>query len=62
LKKSVLIVALTFGALLTSCNKKVEETTQEQVPTEEITQEVVDSTQIDTVATMVEPKDSISKP
>jgi hypothetical protein len=42
--------------------KKVEETTQEQVPTEEITQEVVDSTQIDTVATMVEPKDSISKP
>ena len=61
MKKSVLIVALTFGALLTSCNKKVEETTQEQMPIEETATQIVDSIQTDTVAPMDEPTDSISK-
>lgn len=61
MRKSVLFVVLTFSVLLTSCNKKVEESTQEQIPNEETTQVVVDSTVTDTVATMVEPKDSISK-
>ena len=61
LKKTVLIVALTFSALLTSCNKKVEESTQEQMPIEETTTQVVDSIQTDTVAPMDEPMDTVSK-
>ena len=61
LKKTVLIVALTFSALLTSCNKKVDETTQEQMPIEETTTEVVDTIQTDTVAPMDEPMDTVSK-
>ena len=61
MKKTVLIVALTCSALLTSCNKKVEETTQEQMPIEETTTQIVDSIQTDTVAPMAEPTDSISK-
>lgn len=61
MKKTVLIVALTFSALLTSCNKKVEASTQEQMPTEETTSEVVDSTQTDTVAPVETKMDSISK-
>ncbi|MES2810838.1 MAG: hypothetical protein V4670_00070 [Bacteroidota bacterium] len=61
MKKTVLIVALTFSALLTSCNKKVEESTQEQMPIEETTSQVVDTTQTDTIAPMDEPTDSISK-
>jgi PBP1b-binding outer membrane lipoprotein LpoB len=61
LKKTVLIVALTFSALLTSCNKKVEETTQEQMPIEETATQIVDTTETDTVAPMDEPTDSISQ-
>ncbi|HKX86778.1 MAG TPA: hypothetical protein VJL37_08895 [Flavobacterium sp.] len=61
MRKTVLIVALTFSALLTSCNKKVEESTQEQMPIEETTTEVVDSIQTDTVAPMDEPMDTVSK-
>lgn|GEM_PF-7112316 len=61
MKKTVLIVALTFSALLTSCNKKVEESTQEQMPIEETTAQVVDTTQTDTIAPMDEPTDTISK-
>lgn len=61
MRKTVLIVALTLSALLTSCNKKVEPSTQDQMPNEEMIQEVVDSIETDTVAPMVEPKDSISK-
>ncbi|MFC4816677.1 MULTISPECIES: hypothetical protein [unclassified Flavobacterium] len=61
MKKTVLIVALTFSALLTSCNKKVEESTQEQMPIEETTTQVVDSIQTDTVAPMDEPIDTVSK-
>ncbi|MDI9311445.1 MAG: hypothetical protein QM535_14630 [Limnohabitans sp.] len=61
MKKTVLIVALTFSALLTSCNKKVETSTQEQMPVEETTSEVVDSTQTDTVAPVENKMDSISK-
>ena len=61
MRKSVLIVALTFSALLTSCNKKVEDTTHEQMPIEETTTEVVDSIQTDTVAPMDEPMDTVSK-
>ena len=61
LKKTVLIAALTFSALLTSCNKKVDEATQEQVPMEETTTEVVDSVKTDTVAPMDEPIDTVSK-
>ncbi len=61
MKKTVLIVALTFSALLTSCNKKVETSTENKMPNEEMIQEVVDSIETDTVAPMVEPKDSISK-
>ena len=61
MRKTVLIVALTFSALLTSCNKKVETSTENQMPNEEMIQEVVDSIKTDTVAPMVEPKDSISK-
>jgi hypothetical protein len=60
LKKIVLIVALTFGALVTSCNKKVEKTTEEEMTSEQITPEVVDGMKTDTVAPMVEAKDSIS--
>lgn len=60
MKKTVLIVALTFSALLTSCNKKVEETTQEQMPIEETATQIVDTTETDTVAPMDEPTDSIS--
>lgn len=64
MKKIVLIVALTFalGASITSCNKKAETSNDEQVATEQIAPEVVDSMKTDTVAPMVEPKDSISKP
>lgn len=64
MKKIVLIVALTFalGASITSCNKKVETSNDEQVATEQMAPEVVDSMKTDTVAPMVEPKDSISKP
>jgi hypothetical protein len=64
LKKIVLIVALTFafGALVTSCNKKVETSNDEPVATEQMAPQVVDSMKTDTVAPMVEPKDSISKP
>lgn len=61
MKKTVLIVALTFSALLTSCNKKVEESTQEQMPMEETAAEVVDSIQTDTVAPVDTAMDSISK-
>ena len=63
MKKIVLIVALTFalGASITSCNKKAETSNDEQVATEQIAPEVVDSMKTDTVAPMVEPKDSISK-
>lgn len=60
MKKHILVVALTFGLLITSCNKKVETTTPEEVTNEQIAQEVVDSMKTDTVAPMVEPKDSIS--
>ena len=64
MKKIVLIVALTFafGALVTNCNKKVETSTDEQIATEQMAPQVVDSIETDTVAPMVEPKDSISKP
>lgn len=61
MKKTVLIVALTFSALLTSCNKKVETPTQEQMPMEETAIEVVDSTLTDTVAPVETKIDSISK-
>ena len=63
MKKIVLIAALifAFGALVTSCNKKVETSNDEQIATEQMAPEVVDSVKTDTVAPMVEPKDSISK-
>lgn len=61
LKKTVLIVALSISALLTSCNKKVEESTQEKMPVEETATEVVDSIQTDTVAPVETAMDSISK-
>jgi hypothetical protein len=63
LKKIVLIAVLmiAFGALVTSCNKKVETSNDEQMTTEQIASEVVDSIETDTVAPVVEPKDSISK-
>lgn len=63
MKKIVLIAALifAFGALVTSCNKKVETPTDEQIATEQIAPEVVDTIETDTVTPMVEPKDSISK-
>ncbi|MGH2664313.1 hypothetical protein [Flavobacterium sp.] len=63
MKKIVLTAALiiALGALITSCNKKVETSNDEPVATEQIAPEVVDSVKTDTVAPMVEPKDSISK-
>ena len=64
MKKIVLIAALiiAFSALVvTSCNKKVETPVDEQMTTEEIAPEVVDSIKTDTVAPVVEPKDTISK-
>ena len=60
MKKIVLIVALTFGALVTSCNKKAEKTAEEEITNEQIAPEVVDGMETDTVAPMVEAKDSIS--
>lgn len=61
MKKTVLIVALSISALLTSCNKKVDTSTQEQMPVEETTSEVVDTIQTDTVAPVETAVDSISK-
>lgn len=61
MKKIVWITALTFGALVTSCNKKVEKSNDNQMTNEQVTQEVADSIKTDTVASMVEPKDTISK-
>lgn len=61
LKKTVLIVALSISALLTSCNKKVDASTQEQMPVEETTTEVVDTIQTDTVAPVETAVDSTSK-
>ncbi|WP_394758751.1 hypothetical protein [Flavobacterium sp.] len=62
MKKIVLIVALTCSALVTSCNKKVDASTEVQMADEEqIAPKVVDSIETDTVAPMAEPKDSISK-
>jgi hypothetical protein len=61
LRKIVLIVALTFGVLLVSCNKKVETTSDQKMTNEQIAQKIVDSIKTDTVAPMVEQKDSISK-
>lgn len=60
MKKIVLIVALTFCVSFTSCTKKIE-TPAEEITTEEIIPEVIDSIENDTVAPMVEPKDSVSK-
>jgi hypothetical protein len=60
LKKIVLIVALTFGIIILSCNKKVETTVDEKMTNEQIAEKVVDSIKTDTVAPMVEPKDSVS--
>lgn len=60
MKKIVLIAALTFGALVTSCNKKVETSTEEEITNEQVAPEILDSTETDTVAPMVEAKDSIS--
>lgn len=62
MKKTVLIVVLTFSALLTSCNKKAETTATEQMPNEQTATEVVDTTETDTVAPMDATMDSISKP
>lgn len=61
MKKTVLIVALSISVLLTSCNKKVDESTKEQTPVEETTSEVADSIQTDTVAPVETAVDSISK-
>ncbi|WP_395045741.1 hypothetical protein [Flavobacterium sp.] len=60
MKKNVLIVALAFGIFFTSCKKEIE-TSAEEITTEQMTPEVVDGVVTDTVAPMVEPKDSISK-
>jgi hypothetical protein len=61
LKKNVLIVALTFCALLVSCNKKVDSSTVKEMPMEQTSSGVVDSIQTDTVAPMDTAMDSISK-
>lgn len=62
LKKTVLIVVLTFSALLLSCNKKSETSDTEQMPNEQTAKEVVDTMKTDTVAPMDAKMDSISKP
>ena len=60
MKKTVFFVALAISASLTSCNKKVDASTQEQMPIEETTTEVVDTTQTDTVAPVDTAIDSTS--
>lgn len=60
MKKNVLVVALAFGIFFASCKKEIE-TPAEEITTEQMTLKVVDSIITDTVAPMVEPKDSISK-
>jgi hypothetical protein len=60
LKKNVLVVALAFGIFFVSCKKGIE-TPTEEIATEQMAPEVVDGVVTDTVAPMVEPKDSISK-
>ena len=60
MKKNVLVVALAFGIFFASCKKEIE-TPAEEITTEQMTPEVVDGVITDTVAPMVEPKDSISK-
>lgn len=59
MKKIVLVVALTFCVSFVSCKNK-EETPAEEITTEEIVPEVMDSIKNDSVAPMVEPKDSVS--
>lgn len=60
MKKIVLVVALAFGIFFASCKKEIE-TPAEEITTEQMTPEVTDSIVTDTVAPMVEQKDSISK-
>lgn len=60
MKKNVLIVVLTFGIFFASCKKEIE-TPAEEITNEQMTPEVKDIIVTDTVAPMVEPKDSISK-
>ena len=61
MKKIVLVVALTFGSIFTSCNKKMETPSDIDKTNEQMTQKNTDSLENDTVAPMVQPKDSISK-
>lgn len=60
MKKIVLVVALTFGSIFTSCNKKVETSSDIDIE-EQIIQKDLDSLENDTLAPMVQPKDSIRK-
>ncbi|WP_309607497.1 hypothetical protein [Flavobacterium sp.] len=61
MKKIVLVVALTFGSIFTSCNKKVETSSDIDTTEEQMAQKDLDSLENDTIAPMVQPKDSISK-
>ena len=60
MKKIVLVVALTFGTFVIGC-KKEKTSTEKQITNEQVTPEVIDSIKTNTVALVVEPKDSISK-
>ena len=61
MKKNVLVVALTLGSIFTSCNKKLETSSDIYISEEQMTQKTADSLEKDTIAPMVQPKDSISK-
>ena len=61
MKKIVLVVALTLSSIFTSCNKKVETSSDIDMTEEQMTQKKFDSLENDTIAPMVQPKDSISK-
>lgn len=61
MKKIVLVVALTLGSIFTSCNKKAETSSDIHMTEEQMTQKTSDSLENDTIAPMVQPKDSISK-
>lgn len=61
MKKIVLVVALTLGSIFTSCNKKVETSSDIDLTKEQMTQKNLDSLENDTLAPMVQPEDSISK-
>lgn len=53
-------MALTLSSIYTSCNKKVETLSDIDIK-EQIIQKDFDSLENDTLAPMVQPKDSISK-